>query len=168
MTQPSEEQPAGIVPGQLDLSTLVDLPDIGVTVDEVFFAYSPHWRWSLLERSRFGSLYSEMLNLERKDNPSAKDQQRFSEIQTTLCTIICPDMPLDLIKSLPSDAQRSAMIIDFLTKSGNQAASLIPREHANILALINTSARTGGPSSPDSKARTAVTRSRGLISPIRS
>lgn len=156
-----------IIPGNLNLSTLIDIPDIGLTIDGVDYKYSPHWRWSLLERSRFGWLYSEMLAVERKSNPTAKDLKRFTELQVTLCKLICPDLPEEVIKALPSDAQRSAIIIDFLAKSGNQATTLIPKEHAAMMSLIQTS-MGGDSSSRGSKSSTEETPTGGRISRIRS
>lgn len=168
MTSPEETKEVGIVPGNLSLETLVDLPDIGVEIDGKWYAYAPHWRWSLLERSKFGSMYRDMLAIERKDNPVAKDQQRFTELQIELCTFIS-NAPEDVIAALPSDGQRSAMIIDFLTKSGAQAINLIPKEHQALLTWMNTSqVATGASSSPASKPRTVATKNGGRISPGRS
>lgn len=159
MTQPE--------PGNLDLLTLVNVSPIGLTVDNIFYAYSPHWRWSLIERSKFGSMYADMLAVERKTTPNDKDLQKFVGLQKSIINMVCPDMPDSVITSLPADAQRTAIIIDFLTKSGGQASTLIPKELAAMMTMINT-IRTGGESLPGSKQPTAVSRIRGRTSPVRS
>jgi len=146
------------------------MPDIFVRVDGVDYAYAPHWRWSLLERSRFGKLFNDMVELERKDVPTERDMKRYMELQISLCMMVAPSLPEEVARALPSDAQRLALIIDFLTKSGNQGTTLIPAPLAAMMSLMNQSnvRRIGDSSSPDSKPSTAATRQAGRRSLVRS
>lgn len=158
-----DETNAKYAPGSLDLSTLVEVPEIGLQIDGEWYPYAPHFRWSLLERAKFAKSYERLLEIKRIPEPTQRDAVLYATAQRDILAMACPTVPGEVWEKLPGgDVQRDAVITDFLTKSGELAMQLVPKPLLDMMALQNiANLSTGEKPSRGSRPRTADGRKSG-------
>lgn len=144
----------------LNLETLVAVPDIGVTLDGQWFPYAPTTRWSLRERARFRAVYQQLSALETKPTPTATDEAKYDALRLDICKLIVPTAPPAKIEAL-LDVQRGALLADFLSRSGEMLMQIVPLKHIGLMQVAASMTSLGANSSPVSNGSTADRRRGG-------
>lgn len=100
----------------MELRTTPDSEEIGITIDGEFYAYAKAQDWTLGQRAKFKKLWDEADRLEKKENPTDRDEAKYEETIGAICAELVPDAPQGQIVAI-GHGGRQALVGDFFLQA---------------------------------------------------
>lgn len=103
----------------LELNLTEDVPtedaELGVKINGTFYPYANLNEWGLAKRNRFASIWRQMEALEKKENPTEADEERYDDLTSEFIRVCLPSIPEEVVQAMKA-SHRTAISLDFLMR----------------------------------------------------
>jgi hypothetical protein len=104
----------------LELRTTEETPlDIGVKIDDTFYAYSDPGAWGLAKRAKYARIWKAMQAIENVKEPTEAQERQYDSLAKQLLQMTTPTLPSEVIDHL-NMGNRMALVMDFFIKAAKQ------------------------------------------------